>query len=79
MLFEKVSPQCFLLAVTKAVKFAIDPPLVNIPPPFLGGNLNNFKSQFIVIISSSVAAEEAAHPPENILNPVAKVSAMTLT
>ena len=65
-------------AVTKAVKFAIEPPLVKIPPPFATGKLNIFKSQFMVTISNSAAAGETIHPPEKILKPVARVSAKVL-
>src|SRR5690606_39733108 len=42
------------------------------------GKPNIFKSQFIVTISISAAAGEAAHPPEKILNPEAKPSAIAL-
>ena len=38
--FLKSSPHFILLAVTKAVKLAIDPPLVKIPPPLSTGKLN---------------------------------------
>ena len=75
----KSSPHLIRLAVTIAVRFAIEPPLVKIPPPRLEGNPNSFKSQLIVTISNSAAAGEATQPPENTLNPVAKVSAIVLT
>ena len=62
-----------------AVRFAIEPPLVKIPPPRFLGKPYKLSNQFMVIISSSAAAGEAAQPPENTLNPVAKASAIALT
>lgn len=73
--FEKSSPHLIFLAVINAVRFAIEPPLLNIPLPHLTGNPNILSSQFMVTISSSAAAGEAAHPPEKILNPDASESA----
>ena len=66
-------------AVTIAVKLAIEPPLVNKPPPRFEGKLYSFNNQLMVTISNSAAAGDATQPPENTLKPVANVSAIVLT
>ena len=76
--FEKSSPHFTFLAVAKAVKFAMDPPLVKMPPPFFTGKLKSFNNQFRVLISIPAAAGEPTHPPAKILNPVANASDITL-
>jgi len=78
MAFEKSFPHLCLLAASKAVRFAMEPPLVNKPPPFFIGKWKICSNQFMVIISSSEAAGDALHPPEKILKPEARVSANTL-
>src|SRR5690606_21486717 len=75
---EKSLPHLILRAVTTAVRLAMDPPEVKIPPPIFWGKPNIFKSHWMVMISNSAAAGDPAQPPANTLKPVARASAMTL-